>query len=68
MKTILAILSLVIVSYLWVVPYLIRVISDTFADENANLLSNMQNLDTKYNKGVVRGKNGRFMAKDENNA
>ena len=67
MKTIL-VLTLVIICILWVVPYFVNVISDTFANENENLLSNMQNLDNKYNKGVVRGKNGQFMPKDENNA
>ena len=33
--------------------------------ENSNI-SPTQNLDPKYNKGVVRGKNGRFMKKQEN--
>ena len=65
MKTILLIISLII-ALLWIVPMLVNAISET--NENEHLLSNMQNLDNKYNKGVVRGKNGRFMAKDENNA
>ena len=35
--------------------------------ENDKLLSNMQNLDPKWNSGVVRMKNGRFTKKDEIN-
>ena len=56
----------VLIFLLYILPTILRYYMER---ENANreLLSNMQNLDDKFNKGVVRGKNGRFMSKNEAN-
>lgn len=64
MTTLITLCVVAIIIYLIVPPIINHFMSK---NQNENLLSNMQNLDEKWNSGVVRLKNGRFMKKDDNN-
>tara|TARA_R110000851_G_scaffold8011_2_gene30831 strand:+ start:21035 stop:21229 length:195 start_codon:yes stop_codon:yes gene_type:complete len=64
MKTLIILLTIGAILY-----FGLPAIINYFEQKNSNnkLLSNIQNLDEKWNSGVVRLKNGRFMKKDDNN-
>ena len=57
MKTLLIICILLIILF---AIYMYKSNANFINCPNKKLLSNLQNLDKKYNKNVIRGKNGRF--------
>jgi len=65
MKTLLFI-GIIIIFMMYAMPYIISkfIGYSVYKNENEKLL---QNLNEKYNKNVIRGKNGRFKSKNEIN-